>query len=76
MLVEVREQFVGLILSIYHAGPWNQTQIFRLGGKHLYPWCHPASLHFKPLKRIVVILLFVVSKVDCLNENTVGPRQS
>lgn len=63
MLVAVREQFVGLILSFYHAGPGGQTQIVRLGDKHLYPGCHPASFHFKPLERIVLILLFGASKV-------------
>lgn len=35
--VEVRGQFMGLVLSFYYAGPRDWTKVIRFGGKHLLP---------------------------------------
>lgn len=38
--VEVRGQFMGLIHSLHYVGPKDQTEVFRLDDKHIYPLSH------------------------------------
>lgn len=40
--LEVEEYFLG-VSSLYNVGPMDQTQDFRIGGKHLYSVSHRAS---------------------------------
>lgn len=34
------DNFWELVLSFYHVGSWNHTEVVRLGGKVLHQWSH------------------------------------
>lgn len=50
MHVVARGQLVGLVLSFYHMGPQNQTQVVNAGGNSIDLLFHPSS----PLFLIIV----------------------
>lgn len=41
--VEVRGQFLRLVLTFHHVGPGDLAEVVRLAGKCLYPLSHPAG---------------------------------